>query len=212
MTDTLFDATECDDDDDEQCANCAATIDDDNPVISDVNGEWCRECFVNTDCPAECSEPHDPPGLPGDEDYEWECPTENVTYWWLGSENYRYGNRGTTRTDGEWVDYETISVGGRRIDIDDAFHCDSCGEWCHNDNYAGDSQCDECWRDPDYYGSDDYGTVGPAVTVTCDCCRNRVTHYDPMTEAVYCQDHAGLNPPIPALIPAGTRVVRAMAA
>lgn len=172
------------------CAGCGEGIDGDNEVL---DAETCSACYVNTDCPAQCNAQHDAPSFRQANGSDWTCPDTGDTFWYEGP------NRLELRESrGEWVDYETVQVGGSRgdwIDRDDACYCESCDGYIHSDNYGGDDLCQSCYDSR--YGHEDCDCedccdelCGEPQNAGCNYCTAPTTHWHPITEEVSCATHA----------------------
>lgn len=187
---SLFDADEY-----LACPDCGESITADNEA---VEVDYCQSCYVNEDCPSQCDEPHAaPPNGPFSGVGTWTCPTSRDEWYWLGDGGYTmrrsYGR-------GEWVEDETVCLAsGDYISADDAFCCERCEGFYHTDYYCRDNTCDSC-VERDYYDDGCHRSpVGRSTVATCMSCHRNASHWNPISENIYCSDHAGSNPLIPVL-------------
>lgn len=176
------------------CAGCGAGIDDDSgadrpdglPRNTVLDADTCDNCWTNDECPDGCNTRHPAPTFRQANGAEWQCP-ETRTFWY-----YEGPNTLANRHLGNWQEYETVMVrdsSGTRywIDADDANYCESCEHYIYAEDYAGDDMCRSCYdeRSENYYDDESGSPVGEAVPVRC--CGAPITHWHPVTEAVFCE-------------------------
>lgn len=156
----------------------------------------CSECYINSDCPDECNEPHASP-TPDDRG-QWTCPATSVVFRCNGEHyDFRYlewepdrYNEGSTEIYDCWY-WDPYDAGYS--------HCEVCEEWIHQDDtwYDEESECSYC--ESCYRASRQADSSRYAVCVSCERSIRGDVHFDSDTEETYCGAHVPSRPHVYAV-------------
>lgn len=146
-----------------------------------------RCCHVNEDCPSGCTDDHDAPTFA--HGGGWACPATGEQWYWEGSED-----SGAWETLPWWCSpayIDPIRVWTSDPSEYEYGTCENCDQWVHYDDGATDEDgegfyCESCRPVPNG------GTTTYAHCCTCglEVADNAVLMVDPISEYLYCADHA----------------------